>query len=128
MNVQRAEILAEFLLLLRANVFEVLVPKHDDTALGNEQSKLILLNIGELRQLKTLDLGSNAWRELGDGDIGVIGIQQVGLRWVGIKTTIVDLEWFSWRENGGVVVHGEIIHIFGLFNHVVWSQYLAEPR
>jgi predicted negative regulator of RcsB-dependent stress response len=40
----------------------------------------------------------------------------------------VDLEGLSWRENGGVVVYGEIIHIFGLFNHGVWSQYLAEPR
>jgi hypothetical protein len=54
------------------NVFEVLVTEDDDAALGNEQSKLVLLDVGETRELKAANLGADQRGQLRlDDGIGV---------------------------------------------------------
>lgn len=63
---ETAKVLTEFLLLLRTNILEVLVPEHDNTALGYQQGELILLGVRQLRQLKACDLSTNTWCQLGD--------------------------------------------------------------
>lgn len=45
MNMQSPKILRKLLLLLGTNVLKVLIAEHDDAALRDEQSKLILLSI-----------------------------------------------------------------------------------
>lgn len=47
-NVKTSKILAEFLLLLRPNVLEVLVTEHHNTALSYQQCELILLSVRQL--------------------------------------------------------------------------------
>lgn len=59
MNVQWSEMATEFLLLLYANVLEVLVSEDDDSSLGNEQGELVPLLLVELAELLAADFRSN---------------------------------------------------------------------
>lgn len=59
MNMQFTEIFTKFLLLLRANVFKVLVPKDNDTTLSNQQGKLIFLRISETGELQSAYLSAD---------------------------------------------------------------------
>lgn len=65
-DVQTTEVLAEFLLFLWTNILEVLVTEHHNTALGYQQSKLILLRVSQLRQLQASDLGADTGCQLCD--------------------------------------------------------------
>lgn len=51
MDVQRPEVPAEFLLLLDANVLEVLAAEDNNTAFGNEKRQLVFLTVVQLREL-----------------------------------------------------------------------------
>lgn len=51
MNMQWPEISRKVLLPVWANVFEVLIAEDDHSPLSNEQGKLILLSIVQLRKL-----------------------------------------------------------------------------
>ena len=66
MHVQTAEVLTKLFLLLRPNVFEVLIAKNDDTALRDQKRKFVLLRVCQLRQLEACDLGANTRCELRD--------------------------------------------------------------
>lgn len=48
MNMKTSKILAEFFLLLRPNILEVLVAEHHNTALSYQQCELILLSVRQL--------------------------------------------------------------------------------
>lgn len=114
---QAAKVPAELLLLLRANVLEVLVPEDHHAALGDEQGELVLLRVGQLRELEARDLGSHARRQLGGLHAGVALAQKIGLCGIGIQTTVSEAEQLGTGELGGRVVDGEVCPIFGLHVH-----------
>lgn len=84
--------MAELLLLLRANVLEVLVSEDYHATLGYEPGKLVLLSVGQLRKLETRDLGPHTRRQLGHLQAGVVLVQEVRLCGIRIETTILEFE------------------------------------
>jgi len=46
MNMQRPKIPPKILLRLNTHILEILVPKDDDPALGDQQRQLVLLQVG----------------------------------------------------------------------------------
>ena len=69
---ERPEVAAKSFLLLDADVLEVLVPEDHNAPLGNEEGKLILLQIVKLGQLQATDLGANDGGQLVDLDLRVV--------------------------------------------------------
>ncbi len=114
MDVQRPEIPAKLLLLLNANVLEVLVSKDDDTTLGNEKRKLVLLQVVELRQLETTDLGANDRCQLGHLEVRAVLGEKVRLLLLGHESPVVEFEWLESRETRRLVVNGKISRILVL--------------
>lgn len=108
MNMQRSEVFAKSLLLLDTNVLEVLVSEDDNASLGDQQSKLVLLLIVQLRELQTSDLGANDRRKLADLDVRVVLGDEVGLVFVGIKATVVELERLKGSQVCLLIVYREI--------------------
>lgn len=64
-DVQRAKVLPELLLLFDADVLEILVAEDNDTALGDEQGQFVLLDVAQLGELEPADLGANTWSQFG---------------------------------------------------------------
>ena len=108
MDVQRAEIPAEFLLLLDANVLKVLVPKDDHAALGDEERQLVLLHVVQLRQLQPPDLGADDGRQLAHPEVRVVLGEQIRLLLVGRQRAVGELERLEGREARLLVVDGKI--------------------
>lgn len=63
MDMERTKVSAKLLLLLDANVLEILPTKDDDTSLGDEEGQLVLLGIVKLGELQAADLGANDRRQ-----------------------------------------------------------------
>lgn len=63
MNMQWPEILSKVFLLVWAYIFEVLVAENDHSPLSNEQGKLVLLSVVQLRKLKASDFSTDNWSE-----------------------------------------------------------------
>jgi len=95
-------------LFLDTDVFEVLVTEDDDTALGDEEGKLVLLDVAQLGELQAADLGADDGRELGCLDGGVRWREEVGLGLVGDEAAVVELEGLEGRELGLFVVDREV--------------------
>lgn len=111
-DMQRPKVLSKSFLLLWPNVFKVLIPENDNSTFGKKQGKLILLLISQVRQLEATNLSSNSWRQLGNFDVWVILANQVWLRLVGRKSTVLKLKWFERREFGLLIIHWQIRSIF----------------
>jgi hypothetical protein len=108
-DVQRAKVAGKFLLGVDAGVLEILVAEDDDAALGNEQGELVLLQVGQRRQLEAADLSANGRGQAGGGDTGGrVGGQQVGLGLVGDEAAVVEGKRLEGREGGLFVVDGEV--------------------
>lgn len=108
MNMQRPKILTELLLLLNANVLEVLVAEDNNASLCDQEGKLILLGIVQLRELKTSDLGANYWREPVGLDIWIVLGKKIRLFLIGIGATVVELERFECIKVRFLVIHWEV--------------------
>lgn len=48
MNMKRAKVPPKLLLLLDSNVLEILIPKDNNAALGNQQGQLVFLQVVQL--------------------------------------------------------------------------------
>ena len=48
---QRSKIPSKLLLPLNTNILEILIPKDDNPALGNQESELVLLQVCQGREL-----------------------------------------------------------------------------
>jgi hypothetical protein len=69
-----------------------LVTEDDDAALGNEQSELVFLGVGETGELKAADLGADERGQLCLNDcVGVLW-EEVGFRLVSGQATVLELE------------------------------------
>ena len=64
MNMQSSKVIFKLFLLLWTDIFEILVVKHDNASLGDQQTKLIFLRIGQLRELETRYPGADTRSEL----------------------------------------------------------------
>ncbi len=113
-DVQRAKVAAELLLLLKANVLEVLVAEDDDAALGDEQGELVTLLVVELRELQAADLGADDRGQLGHLEVLVVLGEEVGFLLLGDEAAVVELEGLEGREGGRLVVDGEVLGVFVL--------------
>lgn len=111
---ETTKVLAECLLLLGPDILEVLVAEDDDTALGDQQGELVLLGIGQLRQLQARDLSADARCQLCDFQVGISLWQKVWLCRVCVEAAVLEVEQFCGRELGGGVVDREVSGIFGL--------------
>ena len=108
MDVQRPKVLAKFLLLVDADVLEVLVSEDDNAALGDEQRELVLLCVIQLRKLETTNLGANDRRQLGHLEARVVAGKQVRLLLVGCQPAVLELKGLQGREVGRLIVDGKI--------------------
>lgn len=79
MNMETSEILAELLLLLDPDVLKVLSAEDDDAPFGDQQGELVLLLVGQLRELETADLRADTRRELRDLHVGVFQPEEMRL-------------------------------------------------
>lgn len=114
MDVERAKVPCKGLLLLNADVLEVLVPEHDDAALGQQERKLVLLEVVQLRELQAADLGADSRSNLGHLEVGVARGEQVGLLLVGEQAAVDKVERLQRRERGLLIVDREIVDVFVL--------------
>lgn len=117
-NVQRPEVPAKLELLLDTAVLKVLVAKYDNTPLGDEEGEFIFLDVAELRELDTADLGADDGRERRRLDGGVGERKEVRLGLVGDETAVVELERLDGRELGLFVVDREVGGVFVLWGRV----------
>ena len=113
-DVEAAEVLTEFLLLLGTNVLEVLVAEDYNAALGYQQCELILLGVRQLGELQAGDLGADTRCQLGGLQVRILLGQKVWLCRVRIKTAVLEVEQFGGQKLGGRVIDGEVRRIFGL--------------
>jgi len=114
MDVQRPKVQPECLLLLDANVLEVLVAEDDHAALGDQQRQLVFLEAVELAELQPADLGTDDGRELGHLEGGVLGRQKIWLVFVGDEAAVIEFKWLQRREGSLLVVNGEVGGVFVL--------------
>lgn len=112
---ETAKVLAEFLLLLRSDILEVLVTKDDNTTLGYQQCELILLGVRQPRKLKASDFGADTGCQFGGFHVRVVLGQKIWLCRIRVETTVLEFKHFGGRELGGGVIDGEVCRIFGLF-------------
>lgn len=117
-DMQPTKILAKLLLLLGANILKVLVPEDDNTPLSNQQRKLILLRIRELRELQATNLSADAGRQFRNDNIRIVWLEEVRLVLVGEVAAVVEVEGFEGREFGDGVVDGEVAFVFVLYRPV----------
>jgi hypothetical protein len=125
MNVESAKVGAKFFLLLNTNVFEILASEDDNATLSDEQRKLILLHVGQLGELETLDFSPHTRREFGNFDFAIFGIEQVGFGFICLGSTVDKLEWLSRGELGSLIVDGEVAVVFVLLRcleSIQWRQ------
>lgn len=113
-NMETAKVLAEFLLLLGSDILEVLVTEDHNTTLGYQQGELILLDVCQLRQLKTSDFSADTGCQFGCLQVRIFLGQKVWLCWICVETTVLEVKQFGGRELGGGVIDGEVRRIFGL--------------
>lgn len=114
MNVETTEVLAEFLLLLRSDILEVLVSEDHHTTLGYQQRELILLDVRQLGQLKPSDLSADTRCQFGGLHVRIVLGQKVWLCRIRVETTVLEVKQFGGRELGGGVIDGKVRRIFGL--------------
>lgn len=108
MDMQWAKVAAKLLLLLNTDVFKILVPENNDTALGNQEGQLVFLQIIQLRKLETTDLGSDNGRYLRDLQMGIAFWKEIGLGLIRNQSTVVELKWLKWWKRSGLIVYREI--------------------
>lgn len=111
---QRPKVSCKFLLLLRSNVLEILVTENHDAPLSNQQRQLILLRVVQLRELKSSNLGSNHWGELGHLEVGVAVGQKSRLGLVCCETPIRELERLDRAKVSLLIIDGKIVMVFVL--------------
>jgi len=114
MDMQRSKVPPERLLLLDADVLEVLIAEDDDTALSDEECEFVLLEIVELGELQAADLGADDGGELCHLQVCVVLGEEVGLDLVGDQTAIVELKGLQGWEMRIFVVDREIVRVFVL--------------
>ncbi len=113
-DVQGPKVPGKGLLLLDADVLEVLAPEHDDAALGEQEGQLVLLEVVQLRELQAADLGADGRSQIGHLEVGVAGVEQVGLLLVGQQAAVDKVERLQRRERGLLVVDRQVVDIFVL--------------
>lgn len=79
MDVEPTKVLAKLLLLLDADVLEVLAPEHNHPPFRDQQRQFVLLVVRQLGELKAGNLRSNTWSELRDFDVRVAQSEEVRL-------------------------------------------------
>lgn len=114
MDVETAKVLAEFLLLLRSDILEVLVTEDYNTTLGYQQCELILLGVRQLGQLKATNFSADTGCQFGGLQVRIVLGQKVWLCRIRVQTTVLEVKQFGGRELGGGVIDGEVRRIFGL--------------
>ena len=114
MHVESTKVRSKSFLLFNSDVLEILTAEDYDASLGNEQCKLIFLDIGQLRKLKAFDFRSNARSKFCNLQFGVLRIQKVWLCFVCLQSTIDELKRFGGWEGGGFIVDREIVVVFVL--------------
>lgn len=117
------EVSAKLLLLLNADILEILATEDDDTTLGYMESQLIFLGIVELGELKAADLGSNDRRQPFGLNFRVAFGQEVLLVLVGSETPVGEFEGLQRLEGCLLVIDGEVVGIFVLQSLVVVTAY-----
>jgi hypothetical protein len=122
MDVESAEIRAKCFLLFNTNILEVLPAEDNNTSLRNQESELIFLDICQLGELETFDLGSHARSKFRGLEFGVLRIEEVGFGFVSFQPTIHELEWLGWWEFSGFIVDREIVVIFVLWDVDIGSM------
>jgi hypothetical protein len=113
-DVQRPKVAAKLLLLLDADVLEVLVAEHDHATLGDEKRELVLLLVVELGKLEAADLGANDGRQFGHVEVRVVLGKEVWLLLLRHQSPVVKLERLESGEMGLLVVDGKIRRVFVL--------------
>lgn len=82
MDMQTTKVLPKLLLLLQPDVLEVLVSEHDHASLRHQERELVLLGIGELRELESFNLGPDPGCQTNDLDAGIASLEQVWFSFV----------------------------------------------
>ena len=114
MDVERTKVARKLLLLLDANILEVLAAEDDDASLGNEQGQLVLLRVAQLRELQTPDLGADARRQVRHAQAGDGRRQQVRFSLVSGQTAVGKLERLEGGECCLLIVDRKIVMILVL--------------
>jgi hypothetical protein len=112
MNMKLAKVLSKLLLLLRSNILKILVPEDDNATLGEQQSEFIFLCVRQCRQLEATNLDSNAGSQVGDDDVWIAGLVEIGLGLVGVKTAVMERKGFRRWVFRLIVVNGKISGVF----------------
>lgn len=114
MDVQRPKVAAKLLLLLDADILEVLVPENNNAPLGDEQRELVLLLVVELGQLDAADLGANDRRQFGYLEVRVVLGEKVWLLLSGHQPSVVELKGMESGKMSLLIVDGKIGRVFVL--------------
>lgn len=114
MDVKRPEVSAKLLLLLDANVLEVLASEHDDAALGEQECELVLLRVVELRELDAADFGPDDRRQTPCRDLGTTFREQVGLLLIRSEPFVLERGEFEGLEEGLLIVYRKVVGVFVL--------------
>jgi hypothetical protein len=118
MNVETAEVFAKLLLLLRADIFEVLISKHNHATFSDEQREFVFLRVAQLGELEATDLSADARRQFRGFHGGISFWQKAGLCWVRIMATVVEIKELCRWKLGGCVVDWEVRSVFRLYVHM----------
>ena len=114
MDMKGAEIPPECLLLLDADVLEILVPEHNDSPLGDEERELIFLQIVQRRQLQAADLSANDRGQLRGFDAWVVLGEQVRLLLVRHEAAVHKVKRLQGTKVGFLVVDWQVVRVLVL--------------
>ena len=114
MHVQPPKVLPKLLLLFWTNIFKILFSEYNNPPFCNEQSQFVFLCVTQLRELKACDFSSDLWRQLRGFDACIVFWEKIGLRWVGVMTTVVEVKKLCRWKGGCRVVDREISRVLGL--------------